>query len=50
ETRYGSLLETARLNGLEPYTWLKSVLTRLPEWPEDRLHELLPFAENIFTD
>ncbi len=45
-----SLLETARLNGLEPYAWLKSVLTRLPEWPEDRLHELLPFAENTFTD
>lgn len=45
-----SLLETARLNGLEPYAWLKSVLTRLPEWPEDRLHELLPFPENTFTD
>lgn len=45
-----SLLETARLNGLEPYTWLKSVLTRLPEWPEERLHELLPFPENTFPD
>ncbi|PNM27170.1 IS66 family transposase [Yersinia enterocolitica] len=45
-----SLLETARLNGLEPYAWLKSVLTRLPEWPEERLYELLPFAENTFTD
>ncbi|PHI28247.1 Uncharacterised protein [Budvicia aquatica] len=28
-----SLLETAWLNGLEPYVWLKSVLTRLAEWP-----------------
>lgn len=45
-----SLLETARLNGLEPYAWLKSVLTRLPEWPEERLRELLPFPENTFTD
>ncbi|EEP95448.1 ISSfl3 orfC [Yersinia aldovae ATCC 35236] len=45
-----SLLETARLYGLEPYAWLKSVLTRLPEWPEDRLHELLPSAANTFTD
>lgn len=45
-----SLLETARLNGLEPSAWLTSVLTRLPEWPEDRLHELLPFPENTFTD
>ncbi|WP_420820616.1 transposase domain-containing protein [Serratia microhaemolytica] len=26
--------------------WLKSVLTRLPEWPKARLHELLPFPEN----
>lgn len=48
--RIMSLLETARLNGLEPYGWLKSVLSRLPEWPEERLHELLPFAENTFTD
>lgn len=47
-----SLLETARLNGLKPYTykWLKSVLTRLPEWPEERLRELLPFQENALTD
>lgn len=44
------LLETARLNGLEPYDWLKSVLTRLPEQPKDRLHELLPFAENHFSE
>lgn len=37
-----SLLETARLNGVEPYGWLKQVL----EWPGERLHELLPFAKN----
>jgi transposase len=37
-----SLLETARLNGLEPYAWLRSVLTRLSEWQEDRLYELYP--------
>lgn len=33
-----SLLETARLNGVEQYGWLKQVL--------ERLHELLPFAKN----
>ncbi|EKG3927214.1 IS66 family transposase, partial [Salmonella enterica] len=33
-----SLLETAKLNGLEPYGWLKSVLERLPSLPEERLH------------
>ncbi|EAO4574654.1 transposase domain-containing protein, partial [Salmonella enterica subsp. enterica] len=40
------LLETARLNGVEPYGWLKLVLERLPSLPEERLHELLPFAKN----
>ena len=32
-----SLLETAKRNGLEPHAWLTDVLTRLPEWPEERL-------------
>ncbi|EFJ1801852.1 IS66 family transposase [Escherichia coli] len=41
-----SLLETARLNGMEPYGWLKQVLERLPVWPQERQHELLPFAKN----
>ncbi|EKJ3829338.1 transposase [Salmonella enterica] len=51
-----SLLETAKLNGLEPYGWLKSVLEpygwlksvleRLPSLPEEWLHELLPFTKN----
>ncbi|ENN8379040.1 transposase domain-containing protein [Providencia rettgeri] len=45
-----NLLKTARLNGLEPYHWLKSVLTRLPEQPKERLHELLLFAENHFSE
>ncbi|MDU3462731.1 hypothetical protein GND96_04245 [Citrobacter sp. JL976] len=37
---------TARLNGVEPYGWLKSALKRLPSLPEERQHELLPFAKN----
>uniref|UniRef100_UPI0009A9F40B IS66 family transposase n=1 Tax=Salmonella enterica TaxID=28901 RepID=UPI0009A9F40B len=43
-----SLLETARLNGIEPYRWLHSVLIRLPQWPNARLRELLPYPENHF--
>lgn len=43
-----SLLETAKLNGLEPYAWLRDVLTRLPSWPNRRLNELLPYAGNTF--
>uniref|UniRef100_UPI001FCE7C1A transposase domain-containing protein n=1 Tax=Escherichia coli TaxID=562 RepID=UPI001FCE7C1A len=44
-----SLLETAKRNGLEPHAWLTDVLTRLPEWPEDRLEELLPLEGFTFS-
>ena len=44
-----SLLETAKLNGLDPFIWLRDVLTRLPSWPNNRLHELLPYATNNFS-
>lgn len=44
-----SLLETAKMNGLEPHAWLTDVLTRLPSWPEERLHELLPLPGYHFT-
>jgi hypothetical protein len=39
-----SLLGTAKLNGLNPYTWLKDALTRLPSHPSNRVAELLPLA------
>ncbi len=42
-----SLLETAKRNGLEPNTWLTDVLTRLPEWSEERLAELLPLEGEV---
>jgi len=44
-----SLLETAKLNGHDPYIWLRDVLTRLPSWPNSRINELLPYAENSFS-
>ena len=37
-----SLLATAKLNGLEPYAWLKETLEKLPSWPYSRIDELLP--------
>lgn len=41
----GSLIETAKLNGVEPYAWLKDVLTRmLAGHPASRLDELLPWS------
>lgn len=44
-----SLLETAKRNGLEPHVWLTVVMMRLPEWPEERLAELLPLERFTFS-
>ena len=37
-----SLLATAKLNGIEPYAWLKDTLEKLPAWLNSRIDELLP--------
>jgi hypothetical protein len=40
-----SLIETCKLNGVEPYAYLSDVLTRMVEGhPVNRLDELLPWA------
>lgn len=39
-----SLIQSAKLNGLEPFAYLKDVLTRLPTHPASRIEELLPHA------
>jgi len=45
-----SLLGTAKLNGLNPMTWLKETLEKLPVWPNSRIDELLPLTpEQIDT-
>ncbi|QET91590.1 IS66 family transposase [Roseomonas mucosa] len=39
-----SLVETARLNGVEPYAWLRGTLTRMVEGhPRNRIDELMPW-------
>ncbi len=38
-----SLIGTCKLNGIEPYAYLKDVLQRLPAHPVNRVAELLPF-------
>lgn len=38
-----SLLHTARLNGLEPYAYLKDVLERLPTQPTSTMRELVTY-------
>jgi transposase len=37
-----SLLHSARINGHEPYAYLKDGLQRLPAHPASRIDELLP--------
>ena len=37
-----SLIQSAKLNGLDPYAYLRDVLTRLPTHKASRISELLP--------
>jgi len=37
-----SLIHSAKLNGLDPYTYIRDVLERLPTQPASRIDELLP--------
>jgi hypothetical protein len=37
-----TLIESAKLCGVDPWAYLKDVLTKLPTWPNSRLGELLP--------
>lgn len=37
-----SLIQSAKLNGLDPYEYLRDVLTRLPTHKANRISELLP--------
>jgi hypothetical protein len=40
-----TLIETAKLNGVDPQAYFADVLTKLVNlWPESRLDELLPWA------
>lgn len=38
-----TLIETAKLNDVDPRAWLADILKRLPDHPAKRLHELLPW-------
>jgi transposase len=38
-----TLIETAKLNDVDPRAWLADVLARLPGHPASRIDELLPW-------
>jgi transposase len=38
-----SLIQTAKLNGVDPRAWLADVPARIADMPQQRLHELLPW-------
>jgi len=37
------LIETAKLNGIDPETYLRDVLTRIADHPINRIADLLPW-------
>lgn len=37
-----SLIQSAKMNGHDPYAYLKDVFTRLPTQPDSKIEELLP--------
>lgn len=37
-----SLIGTAKLNGIDPYAWLKNTLECIPVWPNHQIVDLLP--------
>ena len=40
-----SLIETCKLNGVNPHAWLTDTLTKLVNrWPQSRIDELMPWA------
>ena len=48
-----TLIETAKMNGLDPQAWLTEVLHRIPEHPSNRIDQLLPWnckPDNALSD
>ena len=48
-----TLIEAAKMNGLDPQAWLTEVLHRIPEHPSNRIDQLLPWnckPDNALSD
>ena len=37
-----SFLATCKINNIEPFAWLKEILSIIPDYPANQLHRLLP--------
>jgi len=37
-----SFLGTCKINGVEPFSWLRDVLNRIQDYPVNKIEELLP--------
>lgn len=42
-----TLIQTCRLNGVDPHAWLRDVIARISDHPQTRLHELLPWEWKV---
>ena len=45
-----TLIETCKLNDVDPQAWLAYVLAKLPDHPAKRIDELLPWNWNATQD
>ncbi len=45
---YG-LINSAKMNDVDPQAWLADVLARIADLPQNRLHELLPWNWKVAT-
>ena len=43
ETRIYTLVETCKMNDVDPQAWLADVLARLPDYPANKVADLLPW-------
>jgi len=44
-----SLIQSAKINGLDPYAYLKDVLTRLPTHKNNEIEEMFPHNWKLVT-
>jgi transposase len=45
-----TLIETAKLNGIDPQAWLTNVLSRIADHKINRIDELLPWRYAALSD